>query len=171
MDPLLPCGQAAPDFSLYDLNNQLHNLMDYQGHITVMNFWSAECPWVERTDREIQLRLSRWEPAVVFLFIASNLNEPVELLQTISKQRRLPVVLRDTHQIVANLYGAQTTPHLFVIDRTGILRYQGAFDDVSFRKRTPTTLYLDEAVEALLAGRPLNPEYTSPYGCAIVRYS
>jgi peroxiredoxin len=171
MDPLLPCGHAAPDFSLYDLNNQLHRLMDYQGYITVLNFWSAECPWVERTDREIQLRLSRWEPAVVFLYIASNLNEPDELLQTKSKERGLPVILRDTNQIVANLYGAQTTPHLFVIDRTGILRYQGAFDDVSFRKRIPSIQYLDEAVEALLAGNSPNPEYSPPYGCAIVKYS
>jgi peroxiredoxin len=171
MDPLLPCGQAAPNFSLYDLNNQLHSLRDYQGRITVMNFWSAECPWVERTDREIQLRLSRWAPEVVFLYIASNQNESMDLLQTTSKERGLPVVLRDTHQNVANLYGAQTTPHFFVIDSTGILRYQGAFDDVSFRKRTPSIQYLDEAVEALLAGRPPNPEYTLPYGCAIVKYS
>jgi peroxiredoxin len=171
MDPLLPCGQAAPNFSLYDLNNQLHSLRDYQGRITVMNFWSAECPWVERTDREIQLRLSSWAPAVVFLYIASNPNESMDLLQTTSKERGLPVVLRDTHQNVANLYGAQTTPHFFVIDSTGILRYQGAFDDVSFRKRTPSIQYLDEAVEALLAGRPPNPEYTLPYGCAIVKYS
>jgi hypothetical protein len=107
----------------------------------------------------------------MFLYIASNLNEPEELLQTMSKERGLPVVLRDTHQIVANLYGAQTTPHLFVIDRTGILRYQGAFDDVSFRKRTSSIQYLDEAVEALLAGHSPNPEYSPPYGCAIVRYS
>jgi peroxiredoxin len=171
MDPFLPCGQAAPNFSLYDLNNQLHSLRDYQGRITVMNFWSAECPWVERTDREIQLRLSKWAPAVVLLYIASNLNESIELLQTTSKERGLPVVLRDTKQIVANLYGAQTTPHFFVIDSTGILRYQGAFDDVSFRKRTPSIQYLDEAMETLLAGRLPNPQCTSPYGCAIVRYS
>lgn len=137
----------------------------------MVNFWSAECPWVERTDLEIMLRLPGWGDAVVVLWIASNLNEPIEQLQTVSQQRGLPVVLRDSEQLVANLYGAQTTPHYFVIDRTGILRYQGAFDDITFRNRTSSVHYLDQAVEALLAGYSPQLESTPPYGCALVRYS
>lgn len=171
MDPRLPCGQTAPDFSLLDLNKAPHHLRDYQGRIAVLNFWSAECPWVERTDRDMILRLPRWGDEVVFFAIASNPNESIDLLRAISKERRLPLVLHDPQQQVANLYGAQTTPHVFVIDRNSLLRYQGAFDDVTFRKRTPTVNYLDLAVDALLAGRKPDPEFTPPYGCAIVRYS
>jgi peroxiredoxin len=171
MDPLLPCRQAAPHFSLLDLNNDLHRLGDYQGRIIVLNFWSAECPWVERTDREITARLPELDNAVVLLTIASNPNEPIELLRTVSRERQLPIVLHDPEQLVADLYGAQTTPHMFVIDRNGVLRYQGAFDDVTFRKRNPSVNYLDRAINALLSGGTPDPEATPPYGCAIVRFA
>jgi hypothetical protein len=58
-----------------------------------------------------------------------------------------------------------------VIDQAGLLRYQGAVDDVTFRQRTPTRYYLREAVEALLAGRQPQPQETPPYGCTVVRYA
>jgi hypothetical protein len=77
--------------------------------------------------------------------------------------------LHDSQGLVAE-HGAQTTPHLFLIDPGGFLRYQGAFDDVTFRQRTPTQAYLYQAVEALLAGRLPDPAETPAYGCAIVRY-
>jgi hypothetical protein len=70
---------------------------------------------------------------------------------------------------VADLYQALTTPHVFVIDRDGILRYAGAVDDVSFRQRRPTRFYLDEAVEALLDGQLPAVAETPAYGCTIVR--
>jgi peroxiredoxin len=171
MSSQLPCGQAAPDFSLLDLKDKLHRLSDYQGRITVLNFWSAECPWVARTDRELVARMSKWGDTVALLTIASNPNESIELIRAVSKERQLPVVLSDPEQFVANLYGAQTTPHIFVIDRNGDLRYQGAVDDVTFRKRIPSMNYLDSAIEALLTGRTPDPEAAPPYGCAIVRYS
>jgi hypothetical protein len=73
--------------------------------------------------------------------------------------------------MVAGRYGALTTPHAFLIDRQGILRYRGAVDDVSFRQREPTRFYLREAVEAVLADQlPEVPE-VQPFGCTIVRYA
>ena len=69
---------------------------------------------------------------------------------------------------VREAYGAQTTPHLFVVDADGILRYRGAFDDVTFRQRTPTKVYLREAVTAVMEGRLPAPAETAAYGCAIV---
>ncbi len=83
--------------------------------------------------------------------------------------RRLPLVLVDREDVVADLYEAQTTPHVFVIDRDGILRYRGAVDDVTFRLRKPTRFFLDEAVEALLDGRLPALAETPAYGCTIVR--
>ncbi|MFH2102282.1 MAG: hypothetical protein ABIJ39_02840 [Chloroflexota bacterium] len=70
---------------------------------------------------------------------------------------------------VPEAYDAKTTPHLFVVDPDGILRYQGAFDDVTFRQRTPAVGYLAQAVEALLSGGRPDPAETPPYGCALVR--
>jgi len=71
---------------------------------------------------------------------------------------------------VADAYGAQTTPHAFLIGSDGRLLYQGAVDDRSFRQRQATTNYLDAAVSALLAGRSPDPASTPAYGCTLVRY-
>ena len=105
----------------------------------------------------------------MLLSIAANRNESTRLLEDISKTRRLPEVLLDPEHLVADLYQAVTTPHVFVVDREGILRYRGAVDDVTFRHRQATRFYVEEAVEALLDGRlPENQEMPA-YGCAIVR--
>jgi peroxiredoxin len=171
MDPRLLCGQTAPDFSLPDVNGVFYRLSDFQDRFTILNFWSAECPWVERSDREIMAQLRRWGDAVVLLSIASNVNEPIELLKHVSRERGLPLLLHDQHQLVAGLYGAQTTPHVFVIDQQGILRYQGSQNDLTFRKRVPSRNYLNEAIEALMANRRPELEQTPPYGCSIVRFT
>jgi len=171
MDSRVICGQIAPDFSLPDLEGVLHRLWDFRGHITVINFWSAECPWVERSDRELVAQLPRWGEAVVLLPIASNVNEPFELLVRVAHERGLPMLLLDQHQFVAELYCARTTPHIFVIDRQGILRYQGSPNDLTFRKRAPSRDYLNEAIEALMANKLPVLEQTPPYGCSIVRFT
>jgi hypothetical protein len=108
---------------------------------------------------------------VLLWTVASNANESIELLQRVAEQRGLPLVLTDAQHLVADLFGAQTTPHFFVIDGQGILRYQGALDDVTFRQREARRFYLLEAVEALLEGRLPDPAETLAYGCSIVRHS
>jgi hypothetical protein len=93
------------------------------------------------------------------------------MLKQAATERQLPIVLHDADQIVADLYRAKTTPHLFALDNNGILRYQGAFDDITFRQREATAKYLPAAIEALLAGRKPENAQTTPYGCALVRHS
>lgn len=167
--PLKP-GLPAPDFSLPDLEGRTHSLEMYRGRIVVLNFWSAECPWSQRVDAKLQEYSKAWGERVVLLPVASNANEPLELLRETARERSLPRLLLDRERQAARLYGASTTPHLFVIDKEGILRYQGAFDDITFRKRTAERFYLLEAVEALLAGREPPLTETAPYGCTIVWY-
>jgi peroxiredoxin len=171
MGPKVLSGQAAPGFTLPDLDGVMHSLMDFRGRITILNFWSAECPWEERSDRELSSLLPIWGEEVVLLSIASNKNESIDLLRLVAQERNLPLLLHDQHQVVADLYGAQTTPHVFVIDRQGILRYQGSYNDLTFRKRTPSRHYLNEAIEALMAGKQPELDQTPPYGCSIVRFS
>jgi hypothetical protein len=110
-----------------------------------------------------------WDGDVVMLSIASNRNESVHVLEEASKTRRLPTVLIDAEHVVADLYEAQMTPHVFIVDREGILRYRGAVDDVKFHHQKATRFFLEEAVEALLDGHL--PELTEmpAYGCTIVR--
>ncbi len=162
-------NQQAPDFELPDLQGIPHQLSDYRGKITIINFWSAECPHSERTDRSLQARSVQWSADVEMLFIAANHNESLEMLEEAARTRGLPTILIDAEHIVADLYQAQTTPHVFVLDRAGILRYRGAVDDVTFRQRKVTRFLLEEAVEALLDGRLPELAETSAYGCTIVR--
>lgn len=122
-------------------------------------------------DRELIILVKSWGTAVALLPIASNANERLDLLSTTAAERGLTLVLIDSDHRIADLYGAQTTPHFFVIDREGYLRYQGAFDDVTFRQRTSRVQYLKSAVEAVLAGGQPEPAETPPYGCALVRFS
>ena len=162
-------NQLAPDFELPDLNGDLFRLSKFRGRIVIVNFWSCECPHSERTDRAMLAMLVQWQADVVLLPVAANQIETAQALAQAARARHLPTVLWDSNHMVADLYDAQTTPHIFVIDREGILRYRGAVDDVAFRQRRPTRFYLDEAVEALLGGRLPQFAETQAYGCGIVR--
>ena len=162
-------NQPAPDFELPDLLGNMHKLSDYRSKIVIVNFWSAECPHSERADRSTMACLVQWGDNVELLSIAANRNEPTQMLQEAADARRLPIVLIDAEQAVADLYEVVTTPHAFVMDRAGILRYRGAVDDVTFRQRKATRFFLEEAVEALLDGRLPETQETTAYGCAIVR--
>jgi peroxiredoxin len=162
-------NQSAPDFELPDLDGNLHRLSHYRGRIVIVNFWSCECPHSERTDKAIMSMFVQWHDDIVMLSIASNRSENVEALKTAAEARRLPTVLLDANCTVADLFEAQTTPHVFVIDREGILRYRGSVDDFTFRNRIPTRFYLDLAVESLLNGQLPALAESPAYGCTIVR--
>jgi peroxiredoxin len=162
-------NQPAPDFALPDLEGKIHRLSDYHGKIVIVNFWSCECPHSERTDRSTMACLVQWGAEVELLSLASNRNESIQCVKEAGKARHLPRVLLDAGHVVADLYAAVTTPHAFLVDRDGILRYQGAVDDVKFRQRNPTRFFLEEAVESLLEGHLPKLAETLAYGCAIVR--
>lgn len=161
--------QPAPDFELPDLHGRLHRPCDHRGKIVIINFWSAECPHSARTDGLILGLLEGWHGEVKLLSIAANQNESVQIMEEAAKARRVPNVLIDAQHIVADQYEAMTTPHIFVLDRGGILRYRGAVDDVTFRRREASQFFLREAVEALLKGKIPELNETPAYGCTIVR--
>jgi peroxiredoxin len=162
-------NEPAPDFELLDMQGICHTLSDDHGKIVIINLWSAECPHSERTDHHLMDLLERWNGEVVLLSLAANRNESAQMLAEAAASRRIPVVLLDSEHRVADLYEAIATPHVFVIDREGILRYRGAVDDITFRRREATRFFLREAVEALLIGRLPELSETPSYGCTIVR--
>lgn len=170
MDPVARLGDLAPDFALADGHGLLHRLSDERGHVAVLNFWSADCPHAKRVDAVLATLEAGWGDRVVVWLIASNVNEPPERLEVVRVERGLDLVLLDPDHVVADRYGAVTTPHVFVIDAEGVLRYAGAPDDVTLRRKVPTRDYLAEAVGAVLAGQMPNPAETAPFGCIIVRY-
>ncbi|HSG45305.1 MAG TPA: redoxin domain-containing protein [Anaerolineales bacterium] len=162
-------NEPAPDFELPDLRGNKHKLSNYRDKIVIINFWSCECPHAERTDKLIMELLSKWDGEVAILSIAANWNESVQNVEDAARTRSLPTVLLDAEHVVADLYEAVTTPHVFVVDGDGILRYRGAVDDVTFRQRKPTRFFLDEVIESLIDGHLPTLTEMPAYGCTIVR--
>lgn len=103
------------------------------------------------------------------LSVASNRSESPQMAIDAAEARGVPQVLIDSEHAVADLYGALTTPHVFVLDREGLLRYRGAVDDITFRRREATQFFLRDAVEALLNGQLPELSETPAYGCTIIR--
>lgn len=163
-------NQPAPDFELSDLHGRLHRLSKHRGAIVVVNFWSCDCPHSERTDEVIRRSSMTWGDRVVWLSIASNRNESADCVKKAAAARGNLTVLLDADHAIADLYDAVTTPHIFVLDDEGILRYQGAVDDLAFRRnRTPIRFFLNEVVDSLIEGHLPPLTETTAYGCAIVR--
>jgi peroxiredoxin len=171
MDTVVKVGEPVPNFTLIDLHGKQHSLMDFRGRVVIINFWSAECPWSARTDEKMKDLLAEWDEHVLLVTIAPNASEPLEILKNVAVERSLNIVLPDPDQQVASLFEAHTTPHVFLIDEQGVLRYQGAFDDATFRQRSPKKHYLQDALNAVMNEEEPAPSMTIPYGCAIVRYA
>jgi len=170
MDTVIENGGHAPRFKLPDLSGAHHSPDEFTDKIVLLYFWSAECDWCHRVDEELKSYMEAWKDRVVVLWIASNAHEPRELIEKVASERKIPGVLIDTTQQVADLYGALTTPHIFVLDQVGKLAYKGAWDDINFRQRVATQVYVPQVVEALMGGKPLPVTQTPPYGCMLVRF-
>jgi peroxiredoxin len=164
-------GKPAPDFSLNGLDGNIYRLSQFLGRIVVLNFWSAECPWAERVDLALQAWLPGYGSQVAWLTIAVNSNEPEETVLKTAEARNLPLLLFDIGLVAADLYQATTTPHLFVVNRDGILVYRGGYDDITFRQRNPTRSFIKESVDALKQGDLPEVDLFPPFGCTIVRFT
>ncbi len=166
-------SEVAPTFDLPGIDGRAYRLSDYAGSVVVLDFWSAQCPWSQHYDAWLAEQAPRWAGQDVHLLaVAANADEEPALIAAAAAERGLTFpILLDTGCLVADAYGVETTPHIFVVDQAGRLAYRGAVDDRSFRQRTATRLYLSDALEALLASRQPDPAETSPYGCALVRFA
>jgi peroxiredoxin len=169
MDTLNLVGSRAPGFRLRDLNGVEHSQDSARGSVLVLIFWSSECPHVRRLDEALAPSPTHATPRVAVWRIASNANEAPQALRRAAEAARVSPVLLDLDGQVADAYQAQVTPHVFVLDREGVVRYSGAPDNVTFRQRTPTRSYLQDAVAAVLQGGIPEPAETPAFGCALTR--
>lgn len=173
-------GHSAPDFSLTDLNGQTHQLADFSGKTVVLEWINPECPFVVKhygSGNLPSLQSSATADGVVWLLINSGSPgaqgdfAPPEATTWLEKHGAAPTAyLRDSDGTVGRLYGAQTTPHMYVINPSGELVYQGAID--SIRSANPRDIakaenYVATALAAVEAGTMPTRTATQPYGCSV----
>jgi hypothetical protein len=107
---------------------------------------------------------------VEFLGINSNEGEPAPAVVEHARSHGLTFpILKDPGSKVADLYGAQRTPEIFVLDGSGALRYHGRIDENSQEPAGVKSPDLRNALDALIAGRPVPAPETKAFGCSIKR--
>jgi peroxiredoxin len=165
-------GQPAPDFTLTDEKGTQHSLGKYKGSVVVLEWTNPGCPFVKRHYKTKPTMKTTAEKfggkKVVWLAINSTAsNTPADSKKWIDEQKLGYVTLQDADGTVGKTYGARTTPHMFVIDAKGVLRYAGAIDDDPSGKNAAPKNYVDDAVTALLAGKEVAVATSEPYGCSV----
>lgn len=166
-------GEAAPDFTLTDANGKEYSLSDYKGRIVVLQWINPDCPVCRRVSSsglvgKMSKQLKKIDGELVHLAINSTEEMTAKTsLNYLKKHHIDATALSDQDGTVGKLYGARTTPHLFVIDKEGVLRYQGAFDSDPNGKKKDVTNFVTNAVQQIANGETVTPDYMKPYGCSV----
>lgn len=169
---------AATDeknFTLKDLDGESVSLSDYEGKIVVLEWTNYDCPFAKAhytPDTMTTAKLARQfaDKDVVWLTINSTHYATAESTKKWAEPLDLPQkVLMDTDGKVGRMYGAETTPHIFILDRNGDIAYQGALDNAPLGKvqNGKYVNYAQQALEELTAGKPVSVKQTTPYGCSV----
>jgi len=167
-------GAPAPAFELSDLDGKTHKLSDFAGKILVVQFQSAQCPW-ERAYQPILNDVANKykDKGVVFVAINSNSTEKADQIKAKAAEEKMPYgILKDAGNKIADAYDAQTTPHIFIIDGKGVLRYKGGVEKspANFKAAGKSDeQYLVPAIDALIAGKDPAQTSTKSTGCSIKR--
>ncbi|MFV0296916.1 MAG: redoxin domain-containing protein [Hyphomicrobiaceae bacterium] len=178
-DPVQP-GKAAPAFTATDTSGTLHKLSQYLGKIVVLEWTNHECPYVGKhysTGTMQKLQQDARAKGIVWLSVISSASgqqghvtgTQADAL-TASRNASPTAVLLDPGGKLGHLYGATTTPHMFVISAKGTVAYMGGIDDKP--SSSPATVktarpFVRQAIDALLAGQEPQIRSARPYGCSV----
>jgi peroxiredoxin len=170
-------GQRAPEFrDLTGVDGRRYSLASFDDKpVLVIAFTGNGCPTVKAEEEKMKALQGAYGPKGV-QFVAINSNNPylsppdtfAEMeKRACEKQYNFPY-LKDEDGRVARQFGATNTPHFVVLDQARTLRYKGRMDDTREPARA-TVNDLENALNDLLANRPVAVSETYPFGCAIVR--
>ncbi len=172
-------GEQAPEFELVDYTGNAVTLADFKGSIIVLEWFNNGCPFVKKhyKDGHMQALQKKFsEKGVVWLTINSTNSDHKDYLTSakamqVQKDWKIDnaKMLRDELGIVGEKYDAKTTPHMYIIDTTGKLVYQGAIDDEPGVWASPEEAnnYVAKALEEVLAGKPVTTGVSKAYGCSV----
>lgn len=174
-------GKPAPDFTLPDLDGKEVSLASFKGKTVVLEWFNPGCPYVKNSHTVgslVDTAKKHTANGVVWLAINSNApgkqgHEPADNAAAAANWGLEHPILRDVDGKVGKAYGATNTPHMFVIDKDGTVVYAGAIDNSPDGERkspqgSDTVInYVDAAIEALSAGKPVETPSTKAYGCTV----
>ncbi len=172
--------EPAPGFTARSADGDKVSLKDYKGKTVILEWTNAECPFVQKhygsgNMQALQEKYTRDD--VVWLTVVSSAEgkqgyvTPEEAKKLTAERNASPTeFLLDPKGEVGRLYGAKTTPHMYIIDPEGTLRYMGAID--SIRSADPAdipkaTNYVDQAMVELASGKKVSEAVTQAYGCSV----
>ena len=173
-------GKPAPEFTASAVDGATVSPSFYKGKIVVLEWTNPDCPFVHKHyDTENMQKLQRYAADKGVVWIAINSGGKGKEGSLDIQQARDYISSNHvgvTHYIldptgtIGKLYGAKTTPHMFVIDASGNVTYMGAIDDKPTPDPTAVTTannYVRAAIDSLLAGKPVAVASTQSYGCSV----
>lgn len=181
--PILAIGSPAPDFELPGVDGRVHKLGDYASSpVLVVVFACNHCPISQMYERRIaQLAADYKDRGVAVVAIqpndpkairideldSSDISDSLEEMKIRAQYKHLsyPYLYDGETQTVAQAYGPQATPHVFVFDQDRRLRYEGRMDN-SYRAELVKTHEARDAIDAILAHREVAVKHTGVFGCS-----
>ena len=173
-------GQQAPDFVAVDTSGAKHKLSDFAGKFVVLEWTNPGCPFVRKhygSGNMPATQKAATDKGVVWLAINSTERAASDYLKAdaldawMKAQKAAPTaVLMDEDGVIGQVYGARTTPHIFIIDPKGMLVYAGGIDSIASARADDikaATNYVNQALGEVLGGKPVSTASTRPYGCSI----
>ena len=172
-------GQTAPDFTATDALGKTHRLSDFKGKHVVLEWTNPGCPFVvkhyggnmQALQKEFTIK------GVVWLSITSTEKDsyeyfsPAKMMTWVNdKQAKPTALLMDEPGKIGQLYGAKTTPHMYIINPQGQLIYSGAIDSVPSARADDiktATNYVRQGLNEALGGKAISVASTRSYGCSV----
>jgi len=173
-------NDAAPEFNLKDSFGKEHSLSDFAGKVVVLEWINFECPFVKKhynSNNMQNLQQKFTDKEIIWLAICSSAdgkqgnfsNEEINS-RTENLNAKYSAYLIDESGKVGKMYGAKTTPHMFIISREGKLVYAGAIDDKPSTDEDDiegAKNYVSLALDELLDNKEVGIQNSTPYGCSV----
>lgn len=173
-------GAPAPDFTLTDLDGKSVSLSQYRGKVVVLEWFNPGCPFVRASHTVGSLKgLASKHASDDVVWLAINSGGPGKQgagadanRQALTQLGMQHPVLLDESGSVGQLYGAERTPHMYVVNAEGVLVYRGAIDNSPDGEgQSPEggklVNYVDSAIGAVRSGAKVTPAETKAYGCSV----
>lgn len=179
-EPVTAVGKCAPDFTLQDTNGKTHALSKLRGKFVVLEWFNDGCPFVKKhynSNNMQKLEKEYTAKGVVWYSINSSAagkqgnHAAAEYNKILADWKAEPTALLLDHDgKVGRLYGAKTTPDMFVVDKKGNLIYAGAIDDTpgtDVAEIAKAKNYVKEALDEAMSGKTVKVAATKSYGCSV----